>query len=51
MLNGLSWKSTEIILLFLRLHPSTAFQILSDYEDYSISSKWFLPTVIGIMVI
>ena len=22
--NGLSWKGTEIILLFLRLHPSTA---------------------------
>ena len=24
ILNGLSWKGTEIILLFLRLHPSTA---------------------------
>ena len=25
MLNGLPWKQTEIILSFLRLHPSTAF--------------------------
>ena len=23
ILNGLPWKGTEIILLFLRLHPST----------------------------
>ena len=28
ILNGLPWKWTEIILSFLRLHPSTAFQIL-----------------------
>jgi len=28
ILNGLPRKRTEIILLFLRLHPSTAFQIL-----------------------
>ena len=27
-LNGLFWKRTEIILLFLRLHPGTAFQTL-----------------------
>ena len=26
ILNGLPCKQTEIILLFLRLHPSTAFQ-------------------------
>ena len=25
ILNGLPWKQTEIILSFLRLHPSTAF--------------------------
>ena len=25
ILNGLPWKRTEIILLFLRLHPSTTF--------------------------
>ena len=28
MLNGLSWKQTEIILSFIRLYPSTAFQTL-----------------------
>ena len=26
IVNGLPWEGTEIILLFLRLHPSTAFQ-------------------------
>ena len=28
ILNGLPWKQTEIILSFLRLYPSTAFQTL-----------------------
>ena len=28
ILNGLPWKWTDIILLFLRLYPSTAFQTL-----------------------
>ena len=28
ILNGLPWKRTEIILSFLRLHPSTAFWTL-----------------------
>ena len=51
ILNGLPWKQTEIILSFLRLHPSTAFQTLADYEGYSISSKGFLPTVEDIMII
>ena len=51
ILNGLPWKRTEIILSFLRLHPSTAFQILVDHDGYSISSKGFLPTVVDIMVI
>ena len=50
-LNGLSWKRTKIILSFLRLHPSTAFQTLVDYRGYCISSKGFLPTVVDIMVI
>ena len=31
------------MLLFLRLHPGTAFQTLVDYKSYSISSKGFLP--------
>ena len=30
MLNDLPWKWTEIILLFLRLHPSSAFQTLVE---------------------
>ena len=51
ILNGLPWKWTEIILLFLRLHASTAFRTLVDHDGYSISSKGFLPTVVGIMVI
>ena len=37
--------------VFLRLHPSTAFQTLVDYDGYSISSKGFLPTVVDKMVI
>ena len=51
ILNGLPWKRTEIILVFLRLHPSTAFQTLVDHDGYSISSKVFLPAVVDIMVI
>ena len=43
--------TTKIILLFLRLHPSTAFWTLIDYGDYYISSKGFFPTVVGIMII
>ena len=31
ILNGLPWKRTEIILSFLRLHPSTAFQTAMPY--------------------
>ena len=38
-------------LSFLRLHASTAFQTLVDYEGYSISFKGFLPTVVDIMII
>ena len=34
-----------------RLHPSTAFWTLVDYDSYSISSKGFSPTVVDIMVI
>ena len=51
ILNGLPWKRTDIILSFLGLHPSTAFWTLVYYDDYSISSKEFLPTVVDIMVI
>ena len=51
IMNGLPWKHTEFILSFSRSHPSTAFWTLVDYDDYSISSKAFLPTVVDIMVI
>ena len=33
------------------LHPSTAFWSLVDSDDYSISSKGFLLTVVDVMVI
>ena len=36
---------------FLRLHPSTVFRTLVDYDGYSISSKGFRATVVDIMVI
>ena len=42
ILNGLPWKRTETILSFLRLHPSSAFWTLVDYDGYSISSRGFL---------
>ena len=51
LLISLLWKQIEIILSFLRLHPSTAFWTLVDYDGDSISSKGFLPTVVDIMVI
>ena len=52
ILNRLPWKQTEIILSFLRLHPSTAFlDSFVDYEGYSISSAGFLPTVVDMMVV
>ena len=52
ILNGLPWTQTEIILSFLRLHPSTAFQtLLLTMMATPISSKGFLPTVEDIMVI
>ena len=52
ILNVLPWRRTEIILPFLTLLPSTAFQTFLDYDGYSISSKGFFPTVVDdIMVI
>ena len=44
-------ETTKIILSFLRLHLSTAFQSFADCERYSISSKGFLPIVVDILVI
>ena len=56
ILNGLPWKLTEIILLFLILYPTTAFWIFFfffffDYEGYSISAGGFLPTVVDTIII
>ena len=52
ILNDLPWKLTEIIVSFLRLHPSTAFRtLLLTMMATPISSKGFLPTVVDIMVI
>ena len=46
------WKQTKIILLFLRLHPSTVFHtLLLTVRATPISSKEFLPTAVDIMVI
>ena len=39
MLNGLPWKQTKIILLFLRLYPSTAFWTLLLTEGLTSRSK------------
>ena len=48
ILNGLPWKRTEIILSFLKLHPSTAFQTLLLIM---MATKGFLFTVADMMVI
>ena len=50
MLNSLPCEQTEVILSFLRLHPSTAFWTLVDRKGYSISSKGLFPTVVDIMI-
>ena len=52
ILNDLPWKQIEIILSFVRLHPSSAFlDSFVDYDGYSISSKEFLATVVDIMIL
>ena len=51
-LRDIEWfalETKEIILSFLRLHPSTAYQTFVDYDGYSISSKGFLSAVVDIM--
>ena len=48
----LPWKRTEIILSFLRLHPSIAFQtLLLTMMATPFLPRDFLPTVVDIMVI
>ena len=53
ILNDLPWKRMEIILWFLRLHPSSIFWtlLLTMRVNYSMASKVFLPTVVDTMVI
>ena len=52
ILNGLPWKRTEIILSFLRLHPSTAFRtLLLTMMATPFLLRDFLPAVVDIMVI
>ena len=38
ILNGLPWKQIEIILLFLRLHPSTAFNMPANLENSAVAT-------------
>ena len=52
ILNGLFWKRTEIILSFFETAPKYCIlDSFVDYEDYSISSKGFFPTIEDIMAI
>ena len=50
MLNGLPWKQTKIISVVFEIAPQYCIlDFFVDRESYSISSKGFLPTVVGIM--
>ena len=48
---GIDLDYCDIEWFALILYTSTAFWTLVDCEDYSTSSKGFLPTVVDIMVI
>ena len=51
-MNGLLWNQTEIILSFLKLHPSTAFQtLLLTMMTAPFILRDSSPTVVDIMVI
>ena len=39
ILNGLPWKRTEIILLFLRLHPSYCISDSCINYDYTVEVR------------
>ena len=56
----MDYGDVELFALEMNRDHSVIFEIASkycisdsfvDYDDYSISSKGFLPTVVGIMVI
>ena len=51
ILSGLSWKWTEIIVVFEIVPKYCISDSFVDYDGYYISSKGFLPTVLDIMVI
>ena len=51
MLNGLSWKWTEITFGFEIAPKYCISNSFVDYEGYSISSKGFLPIVVDTVVI
>ena len=52
IVNGLPLKGAKIVLLFLRLHPSNAFQTpLLTMRATPFLLREFLPTVVDIMVI
>ena len=51
ILNGLPWKQTDYSVIFEIASKYCILDSLVDHDDYSISSKGFLPTVVDIMVI
>ena len=51
ILKVLSWKWTEIILIFETASKYWISESSVDYDGYSISSKGFLTTEVGIMAI
>ena len=36
----MSWKGIEIVLSFLRLHPSSVFNTLVDFGSYSVGKDF-----------
>ena len=51
ILNGLPWKQTDNSVVFEIAPKNYILDSFVDCEDYSISSKGFLPLVVDIMVI
>ena len=50
ILNGLPWKQTVIVVIFEIASKYCILDSFVDYDDYSVSSKGFLPTVVDRMV-
>ena len=51
ILNDLPWKQTDSSVLFETAPEYCILDSFVDYDDYSISSKGFLPIIIDVMVI